>query len=144
MKRPPVVRLVALFTAMLVLLVGIVVRLSFLQVRNQGQFEALGLVQRERTATLPAARGEILDRNGTPLAMTMDARDVYVNPTFVTDPFDEAATLAPLLGVSASDLMAPLTETGTFAYLARQVDTDVAQSIADLQLPASATGRAFP
>ena len=134
-QRPPPMRLVALFTVMLVLFAGIVVRLAFLQVHDQGQFTALGLGQRERTATLPAARGEILDRDGTPLAMTMKARDIYVDPTFVTDPFEEASKLAPLVDVAAGDLMAPLTAGGTFAYIARQVGLDEAQAVADLNLP---------
>ena len=93
MRRPPLARLVALLAAMLLLFGGIIVRLAFLQVRDQGQFEALGLIQRERTLTLPADRGQILDRDGTPLAITLEARDIYVNPTFVTDPFDEAQRL---------------------------------------------------
>ncbi len=37
--------------------------------------------QRVRTITLPAQRGEILDRSGMALAVTREARDVYVDPT---------------------------------------------------------------
>lgn len=135
MSRPPLARLVALLAVMLLLLGGIVVRLAFLQVRDQGQFEALGLTQRERTVELPADRGQILDRDGTPLAITLEARDIYVNPTFVTDPFDEAERLSAILGIAAKDLMPALTHDGTFAFVARQVDVDVAQRVADLHLP---------
>jgi cell division protein FtsI (penicillin-binding protein 3) len=134
-RRPPLARLVALFAAMLMLFGGIVVRLAFLQVHDQGQFEALGLTQRERTVDLPADRGQILDRDGTPLAITLEARDIYVNPTFVIDPFDEAEQLAPALGLAAEDLMPALTHDGTFAFVARQVDEDVAQRVVDLNLP---------
>ncbi len=135
MRRPPLGRLVALFVALLVLFAGIVVRLGFLQVRDQGQFEALGLTQRERTVDLPADRGQILDRDGTPLAITLPARDIYVDPTFVTDPFEEARRLASILPVRTKDLMPALTHDGTFAYVARQVDENVAQRVVDLHLP---------
>lgn len=135
MKRPPLSRLIALFTVMLVLFAGIVVRLAFLQVRDQSQYQALGLDQRERTVDLPAQRGQILDRDGTPLAITLQARDIYVNPTYVTDPLGEAQRIAPLLNVRPKDLMPALTASGTFAFLARQVDTGVAQKVADLGLP---------
>jgi cell division protein FtsI (penicillin-binding protein 3) len=134
-RRPPLGRLVALFVVLLVLFAGIVVRLGFLQVRDQGQFEALGLTQRERTTALPADRGQILDRDGTPLAITLPARDIYVDPTFVTDPFEEARRLASILSVRSKDLMPALTHDGTFAYVARQVDEDVAQRVVDLHLP---------
>ncbi len=125
----------ALFVALLLLFAGIVVRLGFLQVRDQGQFEALGLTQRERTMALPADRGQILDRDGTPLAITLPASDIYVDPTFVTDPFEEARRLASILSVRSKDLMPALTHDGTFAYVARQVDEDVAQRVVDLHLP---------
>ena len=135
MTRPPLKRLVALFAVMLLLFGGIVVRLAFLQVADQGQYAALGLDQRERTFTLPAERGQILDREQTPLAITLDARDIYVNPTYVTDPYSEAVQIAPLLGVRPKSLMPALTASGTFAFVARQVDADLAQQVADLGLP---------
>ena len=123
-----------MFALMCVMFVGIVIRLAFLQVHDQVQFEALGLTQRERTVELPADRGQILDRDATPLAITLEARDIYVNPTFVTDPFAEAQTLAPILGLRAAELMPALTHDGTFAFVARQVEEDVAQRVEDLNL----------
>ena len=135
MTRPPLKRLVALFAVMLLLFGGIVVRLAFLQVADQGQYAALGLDQRERTFTLPAERGQILDREQTPLAITLDARDIYVNPTYVTAPYGEAAQIASLMGVKPKSLIPALTASGTFAFVARQVDADLAQQVADLGLP---------
>jgi cell division protein FtsI (penicillin-binding protein 3) len=135
LSKPPVSRLIALFVGTVLLLCGIVVRLAVLQVRDQSQYETLGMVQRERTIDLPADRGLILDRNGVPLALTMEARDIYVNPTYVTDATGEAAELGPLLGVKPKTLLPALTHSGTFAYVARQVDVGVAQNVAALQLP---------
>ncbi len=90
MRRPPVTRLVALLALMIVAFGGIVVRLAFLQVRDNPELEALGFQQRVRSATLPAQRGEIVDRSGVPLAVTREARDIYVDPRSVVDAEAEA------------------------------------------------------
>jgi cell division protein FtsI (penicillin-binding protein 3) len=128
-------RLAALFVALMVLFCGIVVRLAFLQVRDQGQYEQLGSNQRTRTIELPAHRGEILDRDQTPLAITLDARDIYADPQFVTDPFEEALKIAPVLGLKPKEVRRALLADGTFAFIDRQVDMDVAQQLEDLELP---------
>jgi cell division protein FtsI (penicillin-binding protein 3) len=134
--RPPAGRLLALLIGMALALGGIVVRLAVLQVRESGTYQALGVEQRVRTEQLSAHRAEILDRNGSPLAITLDARDVYANPTLVTDPVGEASTLAPILGVPRTDVTAALRTTGTtFAYIDRGVSIDIATRISDLALP---------
>lgn len=135
MNRPPIRRLVALLLVMMVALGGIVVRLAFLQVRRSDTFSAMGAEQRNRTLELTAPRGEILDRNGVPLAMTLEARDVYADPRFVADPAAEAAAIAPILGLDASEVATALTSGGTFVYLDRHVDLDVAGRLEELHLP---------
>jgi cell division protein FtsI (penicillin-binding protein 3) len=134
--RPPAQRLIALLVGMILALGGIVVRLGVLQVRESQTYAALGEEQRLRTEQLGARRAEILDRNGSPLAITLDARDVYADPSLVTDPLGEAAALADVLGVSRKDLLPGLTDTSTtFAYLDRGVSLDVANTVSDLGLP---------
>ena len=133
-KSSPLNRLGTLFVAMMLLLGGIVVRLAFLQVRDQGEYEQLGADQRTRTLALPADRGEILDRDQTPLAVTLPARDVYADPRYVTDPYGEALTIAPILGLKPKDVRRALMSDGTFVFIDRQVDADVAQQLKDLQL----------
>jgi len=93
-----------------------------------------------RSTTLPAPRGEIVDRNGAVLATSVDARDVVVDPSIAkqsTSPTPQvmAARLAPLLGVPASTLLSRLTGPGRFAYLARGVTPAVAAKVLALDLP---------
>jgi cell division protein FtsI (penicillin-binding protein 3) len=134
--RPPAGRLVALLVGMVLALGGIVVRLGVLQVRESGTYEALGVEQRVRTEQLSATRAEILDRNGSPLAMTLDARDIYANPALVTDPEGEATSLAPPLGLKERDVAAALrTPNTTFVYIDRGVTPDMAAQISALALP---------
>ena len=133
MRRRTGKRLVVLLVAMLFAFGGIAFRLAALQVGDH-QLSAIGLDQRVRTIDLPAVRGRILDRSGVPLAITLDARDLYANPELVTDPEGEAEEIARILGLRPKDVRTALETDGTFAYVARQVDLDVAQRIEDLHL----------
>jgi cell division protein FtsI (penicillin-binding protein 3) len=123
-KRPPAGRLIALLVAMSLALVGIVVRLGVLQVRESGTYQELGIEQRLRTEELPATRAKILDRNGSPLALAL-----------VTDPVGESVQLATLLGLHSKDVAKTLaTPNSSFVYVARGVDMDVAARVDDLHL----------
>jgi len=134
-RRPPVGRLVAVLTVAVLTLAVVVVRLAVLQFGEAGQLVALGAQQRLRTYQLTANRGAILDRVGTPLAITVEARDVYADPRFVVDAADTAARIAPILEMGRGRLHGLLSASGTFVYLARQVDVGVAERLAGLGLP---------
>jgi cell division protein FtsI (penicillin-binding protein 3) len=135
MSRPPVTRLVAMLVLMLLAFTGIVVRLASLQVRDNPELEALGLQQRMRSITLPATRGEIVDRSGVPLAVSREARDIYVDPRYVVDAEGEAETIAGVLDLPAREVQRALEHDGTFAFIDRQVDLEVAEDLEALALP---------
>ena len=89
---------------------------------------------------MPADRGTILDRNGAPLAESVDASDVIGDPlvassSTTTSPTDIADKLAPLLGDQKSLLAAKLTGSSQFVYLARAVTPQIANAIQALKLP---------
>lgn len=134
-KRPPVRRLVALLAVMAVAFSAIFVRLTVLQVSQASSLRDRALDQRMRTVELSAVRGQIRDRNGEPLAISLEARDIYADPRYVQEPWATAAALAPLLEVPTTDLVELLTRDTTFVYLARQVDRGLADRIEELGLP---------
>jgi cell division protein FtsI (penicillin-binding protein 3) len=133
--RPSVGRLVALLCVMTLALAAIVVRLGVLAVGQVHDLRDRAADQRLRTIVLPADRGEILDRSGRRLALSMPARDVYADPRYVVDAWGTASRLAPILQQRVGTLVEELRRDTTFVYLARQVDLDVAQRVADLSLP---------
>ena len=136
MKRPPAGRLVALLGAMVLALVGVVARLVVLQVGDHRALAAQGLRQRVHPIDLPAERGAIVDRTGVPLAITLEARDIYADPRYVTDPIREARKIARVLGLRARDVERRLrTPDATFVYLGRQIDVGVADRLEALALP---------
>jgi cell division protein FtsI (penicillin-binding protein 3) len=133
-RRPPSHRLIVLLVIFLLAFGGIVARLTSLQVRDNQALTRLGVEQRLHTFDIPAERGAILDRTGTPLALSRDARDVYADPRDVTDPVAEARKIAKVLGSKAGDVERLLRSPGTFTYVARQVDLDVAERLDGLHL----------
>ncbi|HEX9122565.1 MAG TPA: penicillin-binding protein 2 [Actinomycetota bacterium] len=141
-------RLVALFASLILAFGAIVVRLAVLQVSQADAYQTKALDQRLQTVSLPATRGQILDRSGEPLAISVPARDVYADPRYVEDPWGEAAQIAPILGLSMSDVAGRLTSGTTFSWVARQVDLQTAQRLEDLHLAGvgflPATKRSYP
>ena len=110
-------------------------RLVQLQGLDSTRYTALAEKQRLHTVALTAPRGIIVDRDNQPLAETVDARDVYADPTKVTDAGAEAQKLAPLVKLSASTIQDLLTKQTTFVYLMRATTPQLATQIIDLQLP---------
>jgi cell division protein FtsI (penicillin-binding protein 3) len=145
---PSARRLIVLLAALVFALVAVVARLGFLQVRGARDLAERGLEQRLKTFELPADRGRILDRSGAPLAISLEARDIYADPTLVADPAAEAAALAPVLERPVGELTRALASRGTFVYLARQADIETADAVADLRLPGvgslPSTRRSYP
>ena len=60
-------------------------RVAYIQLINDGQYKAEAKDEHYGQQVVRAARGAILDRNGYPLATTVDAYDVYVNRADWTD-----------------------------------------------------------
>ena len=135
MKRPPATRALALLAVLLLSLTAVAARLAVLQVRDHRALAAQGLRQRVHPTELPAERGKILDRTGAALAISLEARDVYADPRYVTDPVGEAATIARVLGLRPRAVEEDLRAESTFAYIARQVDLEVADRLEALALP---------
>ncbi|HEU5034547.1 MAG TPA: penicillin-binding protein 2 [Mycobacteriales bacterium] len=115
-------------------------RLVQLQGLDGTAYAKMAEKQRLHTVALTAPRGPILDRDGQPLAETVDARDIYADPSKVVDAAAEAAALGPVLGVPAAGLQSQLEQHTTFVYLARAVTPALATKVMDLKLPSSGQG----
>jgi len=127
--------LISILLAMILGLVGIVARLAVLQTRDGATLERLGLAERTHTFTLQADRGEILDRSGDPLALSIQARDIYVDPRLVTDPVTEARQIGAALELKVKPLVSAFSEAGSFVYVAREVDLARARAVESMHLP---------
>ncbi|MBQ3106735.1 MAG: penicillin-binding protein 2 [Eggerthellaceae bacterium] len=110
------------------------VRLFYVQVIKADEYSAMAEETRTISFTTTARRGTIYDRNGTVLATSVDATTIYANPAEVTDAAYEAAKLAEVLGGDAEVYEERMRQTGTFVYIRRQADVDIAKQVKELDL----------
>jgi cell division protein FtsI (penicillin-binding protein 3) len=113
---------------------AIAVRLVWIQVVVAPAYSAKATAQRFRDVELPPRRGTIYDREGEPLAVSVEARTVFASPNLITDTTATAKALAGALGGSAKEYQRKLEKDSGFEYIARKVDLDRAVELEKLQL----------
>ncbi len=118
---------------------GLVARLAYLQVVQHPQYAAEALGEHIGQRTLPAHRGAILDRNGYPLATSVDTWDVFIDRKVWADErtaLRYAERLAPLLGRTPAEIFSATGgEERATVLLARQVDYDTGRKVAEAGIP---------
>ena len=110
------------------------VRLLDLQAFRGDALAAAAVDQRTTTVTILADRGDILDRNGVPLATSVEARNITVDQTLIVDPRQTALAIAAVIGGNVDELAAKLTGDRKFAYVAKDVTPEDWRAIDDLGL----------
>lgn len=126
-------------------------QLLWIQGIDAPSLSAQSASQRTTTIVDPATRGSITDRDGNPIAFTMEAKALTFQPQRVRveleeakakddtkpDPDDRirevAAGVHGILGdlVSEKDLLDKMTGASSFEYLVRSIDPAVAATIAE-------------
>ena len=132
--RSRILTLMALVLSAYLILLG---RLVYWQVVRHSDMAHLAAVYHDDTITLPAARGNVLDRNGNLLVTNTAVFSIFASPDQISaaERKDIAARLAPLLQLSAADIQARLATTRQFVYLARRVSASVAHTLDAMRLP---------
>lgn len=110
-------------------------RLFQVQVVRADEYAEQARAQWVTTRELAADRGTIFDREGRELAVSIDATTIYANPQQVIDPATTATLLGGLLQTDIAGLESDLMGDGTFVFVARQVEWDLAENVRDLNLP---------
>lgn len=131
-------RLLALFAVLSVAFAALAARLVILQIVNAPAYAQLAEDQRRREVTFAARRGAIFDRDGEPLAISVDLRTIYTDPVMVEDPRAAAEELAPVLGQSVVELEEKLIGSPSwsrFEYLVRQAPPELAEKVGRLNVP---------
>lgn len=128
-------RMSVAFTVVVVLLLVVGGRLVQLQGLDGTRYATAAEQQRLTTIELPAARGAILDRDGNPLAYTVQARAIFADPAMIDYPARTALAIAPIIGVTPDVIQQKIAVGGRFVYLDRGLDPAVAQQVLDLELP---------
>lgn len=139
----PRLRLVGLGLTLVMLVFA--VRLFQVQAVDASTYASMAETDRNFTATLPAERGTITDRDGVDLADSVDAYDIIADPlqftpewTKTTDaPQQAAELLAPIVGGDEKTIETQLASypktKSQYAVIARQQPPQVWNQIKDLQ-----------
>ena len=135
---------------------GIEARLVYLQVVTHATLVARANRQQIHPLTIHGKRGEIVDRQGRTLAVSVDVDTIAADPTAIGDPQEVATAVCRSLDACderqrramAERLVEKLASNGQFAYLARQISPEEARRVRALSLPGllfvKESGRYYP
>ena len=148
-RGSPYFRLRAGFVMIAMVLSLFGARLVQLQGLDPGSYAAMAAAEGTVDVVLPAERGDILDRNGVPLAASIDGLMIVGDPMFTADQAPEIARfLTEELDVDYITVLKHLRGTepdSRFEYLARHVPSalanDVMQEAEELKLKGLSTRR---
>jgi cell division protein FtsI/penicillin-binding protein 2 len=132
--RSRILTLMALILSAYLVLLG---RLTYWQIFRHSDMARLAAAYHDDTITLPAVRGNILDRNGALLVTNTPVFSIFASPDQISpaERQDIGTKLAPILQLSAADIQVKLATNRKFVYLARRVPASVAQQLDNLRLP---------
>ena len=91
---------------------------------------------------IPARPGEILDRNGQVLAMTIPCDSLFAVPDEIPDPWDFAWRVGPILNLNADELYHRIAGNADkrFVWIHRRISEEKVAAIRNLNLPRAAWG----
>lgn len=131
-------RLIVALVVIAAILVGLVVRVAYLQTTEADSLRSAATDQWTRSTKIPAQRGTVFDRNGAELAMSVPADTISINPKLIENGPATVQILDDLLGLTdekVADLLAEIeSKSRGFVFVQRQVDADVGEQIAAMRL----------
>ena len=124
------------FVCFVVVLAG---RALDMQVLHSAFFEQQGEARQLRHVTIPANRGDIVDRNGEPLAISTPVKSIWLNPQEFTAEAASLKKFAQLLSIDSSSLKKKIStyKDREFMYLKRHVSPELASRVLQLNIKGS-------
>ncbi len=105
-----------------------------LQVLERERFSRGAKSQHSRVYKIPPVRGTLYDRNQKPLATSVSATSIYLNPRKVKDPERLALAVSGSLNISSKKVVSRANSEKSFVWIKRGVDNKTAQKIKDLNI----------
>jgi cell division protein FtsI/penicillin-binding protein 2 len=108
-------------------------RAAWIQVVDGPGYAAMASRQHRETIEIPAGRGTIYDRTGTPLAIGEQATTVYADPRHVVAPAKAAVKAGAALGLDPDELYPTLRDREKrFVFVERKADPVKAKELQEL------------
>lgn len=130
-------RLVTIGVFFSLLLVILIWRMIDLTVLHRKFLQGQGNARSLRVIDIPAYRGMITDRNGTPIAISTPVESVWVNPKEFSPDKQQFMKLAKYLNITPKELSRKLfrAKKREFLYLQRQLPPPISKKIEALKIP---------
>ena len=123
-------------------MIFLILRLAYLQIFNSERLLNEGDMRSIRTQAVPVFRGNILDRNGRPLAISVPVYAIWADPKVFLEHIDSRENeklnaLATVLKTSTNKIYDMITAEPNkrFIYLSRQTEPTIGNYISKLNLP---------
>ena len=138
-NQQPLWRLIFVFTVIAALLIVIGWKVADLQVLNNDVLQREGDARTLRNEAIVATRGNIVDRNGEPLAISTPVSTLWLNPKEALESPEQGPLLAEAftrLGLDAEQMRQRILDNASreFMYVKRRIPPAEAQAILDLKL----------
>jgi cell division protein FtsI (penicillin-binding protein 3) len=109
-------------------------RLVWLQVVDYGDYTQRAARQQQRSIDVSPVRGNIYDRRGNELAMTVSVDSVFAVPSEIPDVHSTAQVLGRVLKADATEIENRMRSSHAFAWVARKLDNATSARVRALNL----------
>jgi len=108
-----------------------------MQILHSEFFGRQGDARQLRTVEIAANRGDIVDRNGEPFAVSAPVDSIWLNPKVTKEHLDDLDRVAKLLSLDAISLRRKVKENAhrEFLYLKRHASPELAEKVMALKVP---------
>lgn len=119
------------------LVIVLLVKTLDMQILRSEFFEQQGDARQLRTVSISAHRGDIVDRNGEPFAVSAPVNSIWVNPKVAIDDLSSLDVVAKLLSLDAISLKEKIKRNShrEFLYLKRHASPELADEVIALKVP---------
>ena len=108
-----------------------------MQILRSEFYQKQGKARQVRTLAVAAHRGDIVDRNGLPLAISAPVKSIWINPKEAQGELSRLPSLAKLLSLNVNVLEKKIRRHAkrSFVYLKRHVSPELADRVLALSVP---------
>jgi cell division protein FtsI (penicillin-binding protein 3) len=134
-EKLPAKRVHVLVAVMAIWGLGIGVRLCFLQIVESADYIEKAKDQQQLVVEITPRRGDILDRDGNALAISVKVDSVFAHPYQMKNPRETARVLSRLTGVPREKLVKQFDPNKTFVWVKRKISDREKAAIEAARLP---------
>lgn len=132
--RPRIYRVIFMLIVALVVLTVFVARLCYLQIYQYERWSQLSTKNHQSKRVLDVKRGNITDRFGTELAISVETYHVYLYTKEIKNLEEVATTLSSVLSLTREEIIAKCKKSN-YCLLCKNIDLNLANKLKQLNIP---------